>query len=152
MSLLLGGGCRLTHQFVGEFLLVCFEVLSCFLLYLRRVLRNHKGKIQQGRRVSAHLELWKREVGQMGGIRQLVLVLGENSDGVCGIRDPSKAANKTPTKTPNGSIFQSSSPPEVISSDPCEVRHGVKRVSRRNPWVLPFGSEECSDLLRNRPL
>ena len=88
----------------------------------------------------------------MGGIGQLVLGLGENSDGVCGIRDSSKAVNKTPTKTPNGSIFQSSSPPEVIASDTREVRHGVKRVSTRNPWVLPFGSEECLDLSRNRPL
>ena len=51
------------------------------------MLRNHRGKVQQGRRVSAHLGLWKREVGQMGGIGQLVLGLGENSDGVCGIRD-----------------------------------------------------------------
>ena len=90
--------------------------------------------------------------GQTGGIGQLVLVLGENSDGVCGIRDSSKAANKTPTKTPDGSIFQSSSLPEVIASDPRDVRHGVKRVSRRNPWVLPSGSEECLDLSRSRPL
>ena len=48
-------------------LLVCFEVLSCFLLCLRRVLRNRRGKVQQGRRVSAHLGLWKREVGKREG-------------------------------------------------------------------------------------
>lgn len=61
-------------------------------------------------------------------------------------RDFSKATNKTPNKTPTSSIFQSSSVPAVITSSPCEVRYALKRVSRQNPWVLPFQSEECVDL------
>lgn len=58
----------------------------------------------------------------------------------------SKGATKIPNKTPYSLVFQSSSVPVVMTSSPCEVRYAVKRVSRQNPWVLPFHSEECLDL------
>lgn len=133
------GGCRLAHQFVGSF---CWFVLKfCRVSFFVERCCEPQGKNparQEGFSAPGALE----EGGGTNGRDKACgfFVLGENSDGVCGIRDPSKAANKPPP-TPNGSNFSSrSSPPEVISSDPCEVRHGVKRVSRRNPWVLPFGS------------
>lgn len=57
-----------------------------------------------------------------------------------------KAANKIPNKTQNSYIFQSSSVPAVIIRSPCEVRYAFKRVSRQNPWILPFQSQEGLDL------
>lgn len=36
--------------------------------------------------------------------------------------------------------------PVVIISSPFEVKYAFKRVSRQNPGILPFQSQECLDL------
>lgn len=71
-----------------------------------------------------------RRVKQEGEGRWFLL-LGKNQVVSVTSRDFSKAANKIPNKTPNSSIFQSSSVPAVITSSSREVRCAVKRVSRQ---------------------
>ena len=89
MSLYLAGGCWFAHLF-GLSVVAIVGLFSSFVvsIFAQGGCSRAAGgkKVRYARRVSMHLGLWKREMGQAGRRGPLVFPRGQNSSDVCDIQ------------------------------------------------------------------